>query len=96
MVYPPYLQRKFILNPPYTLLLDLDETLVHFVNRTGNEPNFGCMPAEIEEMQKKDFFYMIRPFCNKFLTELSDYYEIIIFTAATQNYADWIVNGIDP
>jgi len=37
----------------------------------------------------------VRPFCNKFLTELSPLYEIVIFTAAMQDYADWIVDGID-
>ena len=48
-----------------------------------------------EEDDQDDFFYMVRPFCNKFLTALSEHYEIVIFTAAMQDYADWIVNGID-
>ena len=38
---------------------------------------------------------MVRPFCSKFLQELSKYFEIVIFTAAMQDYADWIVDGID-
>ena len=38
---------------------------------------------------------MVRPYCNKFLTELSFHYELIIFTAAMQDYADWIIDGID-
>jgi CTD small phosphatase-like protein 2 len=38
---------------------------------------------------------MVRPYCNRFLSELSNYYEIVIFTAAMQDYADWIINGID-
>ena len=38
---------------------------------------------------------MVRPYCARFLTELSEYYEIVIFTAAMQDYADWIVDGID-
>jgi len=42
-----------------------------------------------------DFFYMVRPYCNKFLNELSKYYEIVIYTAAMQDYADWIIMGID-
>ena len=33
---------------------------------------------------------MIRPGCNKFLKELSQYYEIVVFTAAMPDYADWI------
>jgi CTD small phosphatase-like protein 2 len=38
---------------------------------------------------------MVRPGVNKFLTELSKYYEIVIFTAALSDYADWILNSID-
>ena len=29
------------------------------------------------------------------MSELSKHYEIVIFTAAMQDYADWIINGID-
>ena len=42
-----------------------------------------------------EVFYMVRPGVNKFLTELSNYYEIVIFTAALKEYADWILNQID-
>ena len=38
---------------------------------------------------------MVRPYCNKFLTELSFHYELIIFTAAMQDYADWVLDQID-
>mmetsp|Transcript_7036 Transcript_7036/g.9226 ORF Transcript_7036/g.9226 Transcript_7036/m.9226 type:complete len:131 (+) Transcript_7036:341-733(+) len=38
---------------------------------------------------------MVRPGCMRFLKELSNYYEIVIFTAAMPDYADWIVNTID-
>ena len=38
---------------------------------------------------------MVRPGVNKFLTELSPYYEIVVFTAALKDYADWILNSID-
>ena len=27
---------------------------------------------------------------------MSKYYEIVIFTTATQSYADWVLNEIDP
>lgn len=38
---------------------------------------------------------MVRPGVTKFLQELSFYYEIVVFTAALQDYADWILNQID-
>jgi CTD small phosphatase-like protein 2 len=38
---------------------------------------------------------MVRPGLNKFLSELSNHFEIVIFTAALADYADWILNSID-
>jgi CTD small phosphatase-like protein 2 len=38
---------------------------------------------------------MVRPGVAKFLHELSNYYEIVVFTAALQEYADWILDQID-
>ena len=52
----------------------------------------GNVPLEEGE---DDFFYNIRPFCNRFLAELSSHFELVVFTAAMQDYADWIINGID-
>ena len=54
----------------YTLILDLDETLLHFQSQD-----------EIGEGQQEKF--LIRPFAYEFLEEMAQYYEIIIFTAAT-------------
>lgn len=95
VVYPPYLPKKGIVESEYTLVLDLDETLIHFVNPKDELEDGGSLQlAELGD-EENDFFYMIRPFCNKFLAELSKFYEIVIFTAAMQDYADWIISGID-
>lgn len=40
--------------------------------------------------------FLIRPGCQKFLKEMNDYFEIVIFTAAIQDYADWAINQLDP
>lgn len=77
IVEPPYLPE---INPnrTYTLVLDLDETLVHYF--------------EIGDQGK----FLIRPGVFKFLKEMSKLYEIVIFTAGVQDYADWAINQIDP
>ena len=62
----------------YTLVLDLDETLVHFFFT----PSGGS--------------FLIRPFCFKFLEDMKKIFEIAIFTAATKDYADSILDVIDP
>ena len=62
-------------NYNYTLVLDLDETLVH------------C--------DQKEKLFKLRPNCVSFLKNMSRYYEIIIFTAASQDYADYILDILD-
>lgn len=62
----------------YTLVLDLDETLIHFVDS--------------EKMGGGESFFVIRPFCIEFLQEMSQLYEIVIFTAGVQDYADWVLD----
>lgn len=62
----PFLEKinsKYI----YTLVLDLDETLIHFFYT----PSGGV--------------FFVRPHCIEFLKELSNYYEIVIFTAAMKD-----------
>eukprot|EP00350_Pseudokeronopsis_sp_OXSARD2_P000629 CAMPEP_0170540352 /NCGR_PEP_ID=MMETSP0211-20121228/357_1 /TAXON_ID=311385 /ORGANISM="Pseudokeronopsis sp., Strain OXSARD2" /LENGTH=152 /DNA_ID=CAMNT_0010842717 /DNA_START=1804 /DNA_END=2262 /DNA_ORIENTATION=- len=58
----------------YTLVLDLDETLVHYFE-IGNEGHF-----------------LVRPGVDIFLKEMSELYEVVIFTAAMQDYADWVLD----
>jgi hypothetical protein len=62
----PFLPILNIEKHKYTLVLDLDETLVHYM-----EDGESC-------------FVQVRPYCEFFLIEMSKYFEIVIFTAATQ------------
>ena len=32
----------------------------------------------------------------EFIVEMEQYFEVVIFTAAVQEYADWILDKIDP
>ena len=74
----PFLNNKS--NKPYTLVLDLDETLIHFKSNPNNESSGKIM---------------IRPFLYDFLKNIKKDFELIIFTAATQDYADPIINAIE-
>jgi CTD small phosphatase-like protein 2 len=38
----------------------------------------------------------VRPGAEAFLKQISQYYEIVVFTAALQEYADWVLDQIDP
>ena len=76
----PYLPKKTLKdrNKAFTLVLDLDETLICF---KINEKGKGMI--------------RFRPGLDQFLQELSNLYEMIIFTAGTQDYADPILNEIE-
>ncbi len=74
----PYIPNKS--NKPYTLVLDLDETLIHFKANPNNEES-GTIK--------------IRPYLYQFLDNIKKYYELVVFTAATQEYADPIINALE-
>jgi hypothetical protein len=62
----PYLP-TIVKEREYCLVLDLDETLVHYFE-VGSEGTF-----------------LVRPGCDQFLKEMSELYEVVIFTAAMQD-----------
>ena len=74
----PYLKNKS--NKLYTLVLDLDETLIHFKVNPNDETSGRLQ---------------FRPYLCDFLKIVKKYYELIVFTAATQDYADPIINAIE-
>ena len=66
-VYPPFLPLLPYADKKFTLVLDLDETLVHYVE------------------SEREGHVLVRPGTQTFLKEMSQYYEISIFTAALQD-----------
>ena len=40
-------------------------------------------------------FVQVRPYSDYFLTEMGKYFEIVIFTAAAEDYADLVLNELD-
>ena len=39
--------------------------------------------------------FLLRPYVQRFLKKMNQYFEIIIFTAAMKEYADWIIDRVD-
>eukprot|EP00347_Sterkiella_histriomuscorum_P018948 403343543 len=81
VVYPPYLPPLSLRqqDKTYTLVLDLDETLIHYF-----------------EMGAEGGHFLVRPGAERFLKEMATLYEVVIFTAAMQDYADWVLDQLDP
>ena len=69
-----------------TLILDLDETLVHSSFNPPENPDL-TLPVEIDG-SINHVYVLVRPGTLEFLEVLSEYYEIVIFTASMQKYAE--------
>ena len=74
----PYLNKQNL--KKYTLVLDLDETLIHF---------------KFDPIDEKKAMLHLRPGLFEFLDDVSHYYELVIFTSSLQDYADPILDVIE-
>jgi Dullard-like phosphatase family protein len=72
----PYIREPSM--KPFTLILDLDETIISFKIKSNKE---GILRA--------------RPFLFGFLEEMSHYYELIVWTSATEAYANSLIDAIE-
>jgi len=76
------------------LVLDLDETLVHSSFRAVPGADF-VIPVQIEDVVH--FVYVAkRPGADEFLLEMAKHYEIIVYTASLNKYADPLLDLLDP
>ena len=108
--------------PPYTLVLDLDETLIHYRDNSpdtqtedgevsscgedaggGTNNNTPKRHSKLEESPPKrmiteedeDVVFFLRPGLSSFLSSLAKHYELVLYTAATREYADYFLRLID-
>ncbi|GAM29155.1 hypothetical protein SAMD00019534_123310, partial [Acytostelium subglobosum LB1] len=77
-----------------TLVLDLDETLVHSSFKPVPNADF-IVPVEIEG-QVHQVYVLKRPHVDQFLMEISQKFEIVVFTASLSKYADPVLDLLDP
>ena len=93
--------RKPVLPPPadkenrrFTLVLDLDETLVHCdVNKVAECDQVFPVVFGGETYQ---VYMSKRPFFQRFLELMAPLFEVVVFTASQQCYADKLLDLVDP
>lgn len=101
-IYSPVVAPITSLLPPQTamdfgkktLVLDLDETLVHSSLQGLSDPDH-VFSLEIEE-KLYSVFVNVRPGVCEFLEQMKVNYELVVFTASRKMYADKVLDLIDP
>ncbi|KAJ7498973.1 NLI interacting factor-like phosphatase-domain-containing protein [Mycena latifolia] len=106
-----YTTRKTPFHLPKTLVLDLDETLIHSTSRpllSGNSSTgflglgafnrnkgSGHMVEVVLGGHSTLYHVYKRPFVDFFLRTVSGWYTLVIFTASMQEYADPVIDWLD-
>ncbi|KAJ6599115.1 NLI interacting factor-like phosphatase-domain-containing protein [Mycena vulgaris] len=106
-----YATRRTPFHLPKTLVLDLDETLIHSTSRpllSGNgstgflglgafnrNKGSGHMVEVVLGGHSTLYHVYKRPFVDFFLRTVSGWYTLVIFTASMQEYADPVIDWLD-
>lgn len=97
---PSHLQQK-------TLILDLDETLIHSLSRGGRMSSGHMVEVKLNSPvgvpgsgtigpQHPILYYVHkRPHCDEFLRKVCKWYKLVIFTASVQEYADPVIDWLE-
>mmetsp|Transcript_2345 Transcript_2345/g.3070 ORF Transcript_2345/g.3070 Transcript_2345/m.3070 type:complete len:338 (-) Transcript_2345:1061-2074(-) len=79
------------------VVFDLDETLVHCIyNDQEKETADVYLDILLPNGKTANTGFNIRPYWKEMMNEIQDDWEVVVFTASCKNYADSILDYLDP
>lgn len=87
-----------------TLILDLDETLIHSMSKGGRmstghmvEVRLNAASLGMGGSAQHPILYWVnkRPYCDEFLRRVCKWFNLVIFTASVQEYADPVIDWLE-
>ncbi|XP_010538579.1 PREDICTED: carboxy-terminal domain RNA polymerase II polypeptide A small phosphatase 1-like [Tarenaya hassleriana] len=78
-----------------TIVLDLDETLIHSSTERPEGPYDFVVRPRIDG-QMLTFFVIKRPGVDEFLRKIGEKYTVVVFTAGLPEYASMVLDHLDP
>mmetsp|Transcript_25359 Transcript_25359/g.25093 ORF Transcript_25359/g.25093 Transcript_25359/m.25093 type:complete len:102 (-) Transcript_25359:171-476(-) len=79
-----------------TIIFDLDETLVHCVDEPETDNPHVVLKVTFPTGETVDAGINIRPYAIECLKEANKYFQVVVFTASHQSYADVVLDYLDP
>ncbi|ESW24706.1 hypothetical protein PHAVU_004G152900 [Phaseolus vulgaris] len=89
---PSLVSHKTTQKKNITLVLDLDETLVH----SSSMPCNADFAFTVFTDREKTVYVRKRPYLEKFLEKVSEMFEVVIFTASQSAYSAKLLDILDP
>lgn len=78
-----------------TLVLDLDETLIHSSLHASSKRAYDMQIEVYIEKIVCLFFVYKRPYVDLFLNQISQWYNLVVFTASLRQYGDPVIDSLD-
>lgn len=93
-----------------TLILDLDETLIHSMSKGGRSSSGHMVEVRLNAASlglgsgggapataQHPILYWVnkRPYCDEFLRRICKWYNLVVFTASVQEYADPVIDWLE-
>ncbi len=77
-------------------VFDLDETLVHCIEDPEKEECDVIIPIKFPNGECCEAGINVRPYALECLKEANKYFQVVVFTASHQSYADAVLDYLDP